>query len=429
MRKITVEDIMEGEEEKYRKDLYTGKYIQCITEAAEKYGCVDDTYFLHETFVSEDERYAIDHLQEFIIEVNKCRVLNNKNVNNLLRYYFSYNNKYYEIGYNGESYYFRKTDSKIADIDYSDIEKMYEKNMKCNFELLWDRVIDSLSHTDLEQIRHILSNINDSTIITGVGGSSVVSKFASKVLNQKNKIIATNSEPRDMIYRSNAYKNVIACTYSGNKFVTDLSFREGLKKYLLSTNSINNDNITNLTYREILPREKSFISLATTLIPVSILLDYYTDGNSKEFIDLIKEKKEDEEFEDVFEIFSGYDTSTASKYLESTITEAGIGIPIVHDKYSYCHGRSTLGYHADTTAIYFNRNTEFDKIMLEELRRYHKNIIVIDSMFDDQVLDDYQMLIKSMYLTKQIAESKGKDLSKVEYSPIVKKLYKYNGEI
>ena len=132
---------------------------------------------------------------------------------------------------------------------------------------------------------------------------------------------------------------------------------------------------------------------------------------------------------DVYEIFSGYDTSTASKYLESTMVESGIGIPIVHDKYSYCHGRSTLGINYNGIAIYYNRNTEFDRMMLEELKKYYSRIITIASKFKDQILDDYQMLIQSMYLTKYIAEKKSKDLSKVEYSPIVKKLYKYNGQI
>ena len=59
----------------------------------------------------------------------------------------------------------------------------------------------------------------------------------------------------------------------------------------------------------------------------------------------------------------------------------------------------------------------------------YSRIVTIDSKFEDQILDDYQMLIQSMYLTKYIAEKKSKDLSKVEYSPIVKKLYKYNGHI
>ena len=65
----------------------------------------------------------------------------------------------------------------------------------------------------------------------------------------------------------------------------------------------------------------------------------------------------------------------------------------------------------------------------EELNKYYNTIIVIDSKLENQILDDYQMLIQSMYLTKFVAEKKAKDLSKVDYSPIVKKLYKYNGKI
>ena len=68
-------------------------------------------------------------------------------------------------------------------------------------------------------------------------------------------------------------------------------------------------------------------------------------------------------------------------------------------------------------------------MMLEELKQYYRRIITIDSKIKDQILDDYQMLIQSMYLSKYIAEKKNKDLSKVEYSPIVKKLYKYKGKI
>ena len=68
-------------------------------------------------------------------------------------------------------------------------------------------------------------------------------------------------------------------------------------------------------------------------------------------------------------------------------------------------------------------------MMLEELKQYYKTIIIIDSKFQDGVLDDYQMLIQSMYLTKYIALKKSKDLSNVECLPIVKKLYKYNGKI
>ena len=159
-------------------------------------------------------------------------------------------------------------------------------------------------------------------------------------------------------------------------------------------------------------------------------MDYYLNGRDNPMLESIEEASFDFDLEsDIYEIYSGYDTSTSSKYLESTMVESGIGIPIVHDKYAYCHGRSTLGINYNGIAIYYNRNTEFDELMLEELKQYYSRIITIDSKYEDQILDDYQMLVQSMYLSKYIAEKKNKDLSKVEYSPIVKKLYKYKGKI
>ncbi len=306
-----------------------------------------------------------------------------------------------------------------------------EKNMKVNFDFLKARVIDSLDNTDLEFIRNELSKLNEPTLFSGVGGSSVVSEFGAKVINTKNGIISVNSEPRDFLYRNNgAFRNVIACSYSGNNYGVELSFLKGLKKYLLSNNSFDDRDVTYLKYGATIDKERSFISLGATLIPISILMNYYLDGKNSPMLDCMGESSFHFDSEsDVYEIFSGYDTSTAAKYLESAMIESGIGIPIIHDKYSYCHGRSTLGINYNSIAIYYNRNAEFDLMMLEELKKYYSIIITIDSKFKDQILDDFQMLIQSMYLTKYIAEKKLKDLSKVEYSPIVKKLYKYSGRI
>ena len=306
-----------------------------------------------------------------------------------------------------------------------------EKNMKVNFDFLKERVVDSLNNTDLDYIRNELSKLDKPTLFSGVGGSSVVSEFGSKVINAKNGIVSVNSEPRDFIYRNNSgFKNIIACSYSGNNYGVELSFLKELKKYLLSNNSFGDSDVTYLKYNTTIDKERSFISLGATLIPISILMNYYLNGKNGLMLNCIEETYFNFDLEsNIFEIFSGYDTSAASKFLESTMVESGIGIPIVHDKYSFCHGRSTFGINYGAVAIYFNRNTEFDKIMLEELKKYYKTIVIIDSKFHDDILDDYQMLIQSMYLTKFIAEKKFKDLSKVEYSPIVKKLYRFKGEI
>lgn len=305
-----------------------------------------------------------------------------------------------------------------------------EKNMEINFEYLKLRVKDALSQTDLKFVRHELQKIKDASIVSGVGGSSVVSEFCSKVLSQKNGIISISCEPRDFIYQNiSNFKNVICCSYSGNNYGVDLSFDNNLKKYLLSNNKASSPGTVSLQYQTTIEKEKSFISLGATLIPISILMDYYLEGDDNKVLEFIVEKSFSFEPSEVYEIFSGYDTKTASKYLESTMVESGIGIPIVHDKYSYCHGRSTLSTEKKNNAIYFNRETDFDKMMLEELKKYYQEVIVIKSNSKDQVVDDYQMLIQSMYLTKYLAEEQQKDLSKIKYSKVVKKLYKYSGKI
>ena len=306
-----------------------------------------------------------------------------------------------------------------------------KKNMKENFEKLEERIKDSLTKTDLERIRFELARIKGATLVSGVGGSSVVSEFATKVLNQKNGIITRNTEPRDFNYLNlRGYENVLACSYSGNNYGVELAFNNVLKHYLLASRASEEKGVTSLNY-ECEDKEKSFISLGATLIPCSVLFNYYLDHKDSimEIMDrYIKRYEYSFDVEcDAYEIFTGLDTSTGSKFLESTMVESGIGVPVVHDKYSYCHGRSTLSTMHNNIAIYFNTDKELDKLLLEELYKYYKDVIVLD--VDSSIRGDFIGLVKSMYLAKYIAERKSKDLSGVDYNPIVKKLYKYNGEL
>lgn len=165
-----------------------------------------------------------------------------------------------------------------------------EKNMQINFDYLERRVLDSLDKTDLEYIRYELKKLEEPTIVSGVGGSSVVSEFTSKVINHKNGIISTNSEPRDFLYSNlKGFKNVISCSYSGNNYGVDLSFNNDLRHYLLSNNSFEDSSVTYLKYDTTIDKERSFISLGATLIPTSIVLDYYSNGNRELMESLLKE--------------------------------------------------------------------------------------------------------------------------------------------
>lgn len=415
--------------------ILSDEYITWLSNFIEKYNEFDDCYFVHygKEYLSRKDKEFIYNLKYLFKELNKYSIKTGIINKNTSCYMLRYNEKLYKIYDNSDCYCccIGKINNTIPIIDYKQFKKYYQKNMQNNFEFLKDRIVDSLSYTDLDYINNELSKLNEPTLFSGVGGSNVVSEFGSKVINIKNNIVSINSEPRNFLYQNNIpFKNVIACSYSGNNYGIELSFRNSLKKYLLSNNSFNDDNVTYLKYNTNIPKENSFISLGATLIPVSILLSYYLNKENNLILDCIEELPFNfNPTSNIYEIFSGYDTSTASKYLESTMVESGIGIPVVHDKYSYCHGRSTLGYNYNATAIYYNRNTEFDKMMLEELKKYYNLIITIDSKFKDQILDDYQMLIQSMYLSKYIAEKNLIDLSKINYSPIVKKLYKYNKQI
>lgn len=302
-------------------------------------------------------------------------------------------------------------------------------NMYDNFNLLEHRVLDTLSRTDLERIKEVLSSIKTPTICTGVGGSNVVSNFASKVISKKNNCIAESIEPRSIIYKSlSGYYNVLACSYGGANFGVETSFANDLNKYLLSTKT--KEDVNNLTYASSIVPEDSFISLAATLMPMSILLAYYTDNDLSLIREILASKKEYlTKVSKIYEILSGYDTSTASTFLESTLVESGVSIPIVHDKYGYCHGRSTTSHHNNSSVIVFNKGTELDQKLLSLFQEYYQEVIQIDGKYQDPIVDDFYLTYQSMLLAKSLATSESKDLSRVDYSPMVKKLYYFKGDM
>ena len=418
------------------KDLIlNNNYMEWLNKFTEKYNSFDDVYFIHNNKLKDEDLIFIERLKELFVELNKYAVKNNLIDKNIFNYVLNYKDKNYYISFNGECFSCDVVDNTkdIPIIDYKKFKKLYEKNMQDNFSKLDKRVYDTLKSTDLDKINYNLNSIKGPTLVSGVGGSNVVSEFASKVLTEKNKIITRNTEPRDFKYiNTNLYKNVLACSYSGNNYGVELAFLNNLKHYLLASKENKGKDIINLTYNNN-DKEKSFISLGATLIPCSVLLNYYLGKNlNHNILDLLEEYKYNFNTDcDAYEIFTGIDTSTASNYLESTMVESGIGIRIVHDKYSYCHGRSTLSTKKNNIAIYLKHKlntTELDELLLQELPKYYKDVIVLDSC-SSNILGEYNLLIQSMYLTKYIAEQKEKDLSGVDYSPIVKKLYYFKGDL
>lgn len=304
--------------------------------------------------------------------------------------------------------------------------------MEENFKLLFDRIIDTLETTDLIKIKKQLENIKGNTIFVGSGGSKVVATFASKVLNGSNV-----KSSRDLNYMDlNNIDNIMIFSYSGIGYTIENLLKNNKKIYLFTNGNKEYENVENIKYNSSLKKEHSFISLASTLMPMTILYNYYKNleiNHLKLILNDMFEKAKNINIEsnNVYEILTGYDTLTASTYLESTMVESGIAVPIIHDKYDYCHGRTTTSYKSHNGLIYYENAKELDKLLLENLSKYYTEIIKIEKYYsDDFVIDnDYYATIKSMYLTKKLAENKQIDLSKIEYSPLVKKLYYFKGEM
>lgn len=304
--------------------------------------------------------------------------------------------------------------------------------MEENFKLLFDRIIDTLETSDLIKIKKQLENIKGNTIFVGSGGSKVVATFASKVLNGSNV-----KSSRDLNYMDlNNIDNIMIFSYSGIGYTIENLLKNNKKIYLFTNGNKEYENVENIKYNSSLKREHSFISLASTLMPMTILYNYYKNleiNHLKLILNDMFEKAKNINIEsnNVYEILTGYDTLTASTYLESTMVESGIAIPIIHDKYDYCHGRTTTSYKLHNGLIYYENTKELDKLLLDNLSKYYIEIVKIEKYYNDDfaIDNDYYATIKSMYLTKKLAENKQIDLSKIEYSPLVKKLYYFKGEM
>lgn len=351
-----------------------------------------------------------------------------------------------------------------------------------NFELLLPRIIDSNEVVDYKRMAKLLKGIKHSCVCTGNGGSRAVSQYAQRVLEQKNDIIAVDMEPRDVLYTNlKKYKNICAFTYGGhnegiNKALNKagcsklnryaLTNDDSKLKYILGSNP-KMDFIIN--YNGNLNKEVSFISIASTLIPMSLLLRYYLDNIDTNYYELLCDiyiknchgisSKQDtnESLQNYFgiknicdsldtidyaqlfkinsfvEVMTGDNTYTASKIIESNFVEAGLSVPLVHEKYNYCHGRSTLAYHNTGGVLIYLLNRlkpqEIDIVLWKELSNLYKKIIVLKTSNEDVIIGEFELALQAMILSKKIASSLNVDLSKVNYAPAVKKLYKFKGEM
>ncbi len=307
--------------------------------------------------------------------------------------------------------------------------------MEENFSLLLEKIKDSFNVSDLENISRELSKIKVSVLCVGSGGSSVVSQFASVILNIYNDCATSVLDPRDVAYiNSKSYKNILVSSSSGTNYGVKKALECPSKKYLLSRRASKEKDVNNITYNSTYKREHSFVSLSGTLTPMAILLYYCKKDKTLDLIEKIYNKCRLLKFDLIssndFDVISGFESSVAAKFIESTFTEAALGNVVIHNRYDFCHGRTTLPYHNKRTLIFLKTdNSSLTKLELDCAKELYTNIIVLKSRYKDPVVSNFDLTLQAMFLSKEIAHFKKKDLSKVKYSPAVKKLYYFKGDM
>ncbi len=309
------------------------------------------------------------------------------------------------------------------------------------FGRLKKRLLDANEHIDSERNYEVLDTINDVSVNIGSGGSYPPAIYSSKVLTAKG-LPSFATTPRETLYNVKGVKNLIAYSWGGRNYAVRRAMIEFENPIIAHASEEKKFFPEIRFYYDGMDKEHSFISEADTLIPMGELLKYYLHSkgiNEKEYLDnVIKETFNNtilnyDVDSHIFEIMTGDDTNTAAHILESTMSESGIGIPILHEKYDYCHGRSVTSStnRGEHTLIYLlNKEKELDRLLLELIPHNYKNVIILKSNTDERIVGEYILSLKAVLLCNYISKIKSMSLSQVEYDPsVVKKLYRYEGEL
>lgn len=358
------------------------------------------------------------------------------------------------------------------------LQHKYTEPAETNFEKLEERLMQINSEKMFTQFQFLrnfwwpMTNSNGfkkPTLIMATGGSKAAAYYLQMVLESKGTITEV-IEPRDYSYKTNinTFDRLIAISKSGktNGVQEALHSFKG-EKYLFTSDYVLSDNdyrenqyfgeeeqpmFTNIywTNEYYADREKSFVSLVSTLGPMIIFLELACcegkelgstelkeiNNKLKLLIEKSKNKISSLDFNfsntNIIQIMSGYDTRTSATILESNMTECGAYPTVIHDKGSYCHGRNNLLFQNPNSSLIYlaHEKKELDETLLEILRKEYPNIFLFHTFDIEENIfwKEFYLSLQMFYLSKKLADDRQIDLTQPEYNPnVIKKLYNYKG--
>jgi|GEM_PF-1096466 len=324
-----------------------------------------------------------------------------------------------------------------------------------NTNHLLERTLRALESEAKDRLQLVLSSLHGQILMIGTGGSFAAAVFASKCVTQYHpEATAYACYPRDVFIRGlNKITAVILFSYSGKtkdiKSVYDFCQKEGVRVYIITKyvsestdNLYHNENIISYNASKSNTKERGFISMAGTLIPMCLFGEIYFKCAHNDFRAYLKEcfERRSNELSTVhplqklphrnlnIDIFSGADTSCSAIDLESKFIESGLARVTIHEKKDFSHGRFSIieKYPPDIIVLLDNiRGAYSDKLFQYLRKRDTLNIYRLVSNHGN-IWGDLDLVIASNFFSKYLSNILDYDMARPDYPNDAMTLYKYS---
>ena len=339
--------------------------------------------------------------------------------------------------------------SILKRIKQNNKESLTEKNVM----RLLERTQNALNTDAINRIQKVFTNKKGVVFTVGTGGSFAAAVYVAKLINN----ICINNyacakHPRDVLIEGIDHANmVLLFSYSGRTWdirrVYDLCKLSGKEVYVITLMDyincrkyFNVEDVISYSGIDRVSKERGFISIARTIIPISLFTQAFYGPNVDSYDFMVNSYKRWDMFfsvlnidwnlfkeNPVIDIFSGVDTAAACADLESIITESGLGMVITHEKKDFSHGRfNSIEYHPPYAIVILNNAVGSYSSRLQQYLFDRKLPNIIEMTSDKGlILGDFDLLIGCQLFVKYLSKEMRVDFTKPEYPQEAMKLYKY----
>lgn len=330
------------------------------------------------------------------------------------------------------------------------------QRIRANINRLLDRILLALDSDAVEKIEKVLNSANGNIVVVGTGGSFSAAVFIAKCISQFHPCsIAKAYRPRDVLIRGFSKVNrVILLSYSGMTKDIQNVYKAckiaGVKVNLISNLQCDSDAKfyeTNdvISYRpKNGTRERGFLSMAGTLIPMALFGEIYYKGEesfrnflASSFSYRSQEFEEESLLQNVLErnlivdVYSGADTLCASTDLESKFVEAGLGRVTIHEKKDFSHGRFTISDEYPPNMVIFLDNIHglYSEKLLQYVKKHCQACFVhLNSTQESFCWGDFELVVAAEFFACSLSKKLDYDMASPAYSKDAMSLYKYSGK-